>query len=134
MSFHAPRNFKPSVGLLAYEFPEPWLRILRVEAERGRVIFAEGIDLPYEPFPASRCPLRVSTDASTFRLSRIWVGGPCRGAIGIVSIRGVALCPLSEAYDDLRRFWPTCTYGGHGPTSARFLRDQLDGQRDYEPV
>jgi acetamidase/formamidase len=28
----------PGFGLLADEFPEPWLRISRVEAERGRVI------------------------------------------------------------------------------------------------
>ena len=31
----------PGFGLLADEFPEPWLRISRVEAERGRVIFTE---------------------------------------------------------------------------------------------
>jgi acetamidase/formamidase len=43
----------PGFGLLAEEFPEPWLRISRVEAERGRVIFAEGIELPYEPFPGT---------------------------------------------------------------------------------
>src|SRR5215211_578162 len=43
----------PGFGLLADEFPEPWLRISRVEAERGRVIFAEGIELPYEPFPGT---------------------------------------------------------------------------------
>ena len=43
----------PGFGLLADEFPEPWLRISRVEVERGRVIFAEGIELPYEPFPGT---------------------------------------------------------------------------------
>lgn len=43
----------PGFGLLADEFPEPWLRISRVEAERGRVVFAEGIELPYEPFPGT---------------------------------------------------------------------------------
>src|SRR5215207_4133449 len=43
----------PGFGLLADEFPEPWLRISRVDAERGRVIFAEGIELPYEPFPGT---------------------------------------------------------------------------------
>jgi len=43
----------PGFGLLADEFPEPWLRISRVEAERERVIFAEGIELPYEPFPGT---------------------------------------------------------------------------------
>jgi acetamidase/formamidase len=43
----------PGFGLLADEFPEPWLRISRVEAERGRVIFGEGIELPYEPFPGT---------------------------------------------------------------------------------
>src|SRR5215211_5279870 len=43
----------PGFGLLADEFPEPWLRISRVDAEQGRVIFAEGIELPYEPFPGT---------------------------------------------------------------------------------
>jgi acetamidase/formamidase len=43
----------PGFGLLADEFPEPWLRISRVEAERGKVVFAEGIELPYEPFPGT---------------------------------------------------------------------------------
>jgi acetamidase/formamidase len=43
----------PGFGLLADEFPEPWLRISRVEAARGRVVFAEGIELPYEPFPGT---------------------------------------------------------------------------------
>ena len=43
----------PGFGLLADEFPEPWLRISRVEAERGRVVFGEGIELPYEPFPGT---------------------------------------------------------------------------------
>jgi acetamidase/formamidase len=43
----------PGFGLLADEFPEPWLRISRVEVERGRVVFAEGIELPYEPFPGT---------------------------------------------------------------------------------
>src|ERR671927_1029078 len=43
----------PGFGLLADEFPEPWLRISRVEAEQGRVVFAEGIELPYEPFPGT---------------------------------------------------------------------------------
>ncbi len=43
----------PGFGLLADEFPEPWLRISRVDAERSTVIFAEGIRLPYEPFPGT---------------------------------------------------------------------------------
>jgi acetamidase/formamidase len=43
----------PGFGLLADEFPEPWLRISRVDAEQDRVIFAEGIELPYEPFPGT---------------------------------------------------------------------------------
>ncbi len=43
----------PGFGLLADEFPEPWLRISRVEAERHKVVFAEGIELPYEPFPGT---------------------------------------------------------------------------------
>src|SRR3712207_3872499 len=43
----------PGFGLLADEFPEPWLRISRVEAARRKVVFAEGIELPYEPFPGT---------------------------------------------------------------------------------
>jgi acetamidase/formamidase len=43
----------PGFGLLADEFPEPWLRISRVDAERGRVRFGERVELPYEPFPGT---------------------------------------------------------------------------------
>jgi acetamidase/formamidase len=54
----APRDWGwtaliPGFGLLADEFPDPWLRISKVDAERGRVQFAEGITLPYEPFPGT---------------------------------------------------------------------------------
>jgi len=43
----------PGFGLLADEFPEPWLRISRVDAEQGRVEFAEDVFLPYRPFPGT---------------------------------------------------------------------------------
>lgn len=43
----------PGFGLLADEFPEPWLRISKVDAERGRVVWSEGISLPYRPFPGT---------------------------------------------------------------------------------
>jgi acetamidase/formamidase len=43
----------PGFGLLADEFPEPWLRISRVDAERGRVVWSNGISLPYRPFPGT---------------------------------------------------------------------------------
>jgi acetamidase/formamidase len=43
----------PGFGLLADEFPEPWLRISKVDPENGRVAFADGITLPYEPFPGT---------------------------------------------------------------------------------
>jgi len=43
----------PGFGLLADEFPDPWLRISRVDQERGRVEFAPGITLPYRPFPGT---------------------------------------------------------------------------------
>jgi acetamidase/formamidase len=43
----------PGFGLLADEFPEPWLRISSVDPDAGRVRFAEGITLPYEPFPGT---------------------------------------------------------------------------------
>jgi len=43
----------PGFGLLADEFPDPWLRISRVEAEAGRVRFSERVTLPYRPFPGT---------------------------------------------------------------------------------
>jgi acetamidase/formamidase len=43
----------PGFGLLADEFPDPWLRISDVEAAQGAVRFAEGVRLPYSPFPGT---------------------------------------------------------------------------------
>jgi acetamidase/formamidase len=43
----------PGFGLLAEEYPEPWLRISDVDAKSGTVRFAEGIALPYRPFPGT---------------------------------------------------------------------------------
>ena len=43
----------PGFGLLADEYPDPWLRISKLDPEAGRVRFAEGIALPYRPFPGT---------------------------------------------------------------------------------
>jgi acetamidase/formamidase len=43
----------PGFGLLADEFPAPWLRISHVDPEQGRVAFAEDLHLPYRPFPGT---------------------------------------------------------------------------------
>jgi acetamidase/formamidase len=43
----------PGFGLLADEYPDPWLRISDVDAESATVRFAEGIALPYHPFPGT---------------------------------------------------------------------------------
>ena len=43
----------PGFGLLADEFPEPWLRISKVDAEGERVMWRDGISLPYRPFPGT---------------------------------------------------------------------------------
>jgi acetamidase/formamidase len=43
----------PGFGLLADEFPEPWLRISAVDAHAGTVDFGGGVVLPYEPFPGT---------------------------------------------------------------------------------
>jgi acetamidase/formamidase len=43
----------PGFGLLADEFPDPWLRISRVEEVAGRVRFSERVTLPFEPFPGT---------------------------------------------------------------------------------
>ena len=40
----------PGFGLLADEFPDPWLRISRIDAEARRVRFSDGISLPLAPF------------------------------------------------------------------------------------
>src|ERR671922_227575 len=43
----------PGFGLLADEYPEPWLRISEVDGASGTVRFAERILLPYRPFPGT---------------------------------------------------------------------------------
>jgi acetamidase/formamidase len=43
----------PGFGLLADEFPEPWLKISQVDEERGRVAWSDGLSLPYRPFPGT---------------------------------------------------------------------------------
>jgi acetamidase/formamidase len=43
----------PGFGLLAEEFPEPWLRVSQVDPERERVIWSDEISLPYRPFPGT---------------------------------------------------------------------------------
>jgi acetamidase/formamidase len=40
----------PGFGLLAEEFPEPWLRISAVDVERGVVRFGDRVTLPLRPF------------------------------------------------------------------------------------
>ena len=43
----------PGFGLLADEFPDPWLRISEVDGPGRRVRFAESVTLPFEPFPGT---------------------------------------------------------------------------------
>jgi acetamidase/formamidase len=43
----------PGFGLLADEFPDPWLRISEVDAETGRVRFSDAVTLPFRPFPGT---------------------------------------------------------------------------------
>jgi acetamidase/formamidase len=43
----------PGFGLLADEFPDPWLNISRVDPPTGRVEFLPGVLLPFEPFPGT---------------------------------------------------------------------------------
>jgi acetamidase/formamidase len=43
----------PGFGLLADEFPDPWLRISQVDAEHASVRFAHGVTLPFSPFPGT---------------------------------------------------------------------------------
>jgi acetamidase/formamidase len=43
----------PGFGLLADEFPDPWLRISEIEPDRAIVRFSERISLPLNPFPGT---------------------------------------------------------------------------------
>ena len=43
----------PGFGLLAEEFPEPWLKLSEVDATRARVIWSDRVTLPYRPFPGT---------------------------------------------------------------------------------
>jgi acetamidase/formamidase len=43
----------PGFGLLADEFPEPWLNISRVDPPTDRVEFLPGVLLPFAPFPGT---------------------------------------------------------------------------------
>src|SRR5579862_9168474 len=43
----------PGFGLLADEFPDPWLRISHVDPEAGRIRFSDMVTLPYRPFPGT---------------------------------------------------------------------------------
>jgi acetamidase/formamidase len=43
----------PGFGLLADEFPDPWLRISAVDGAAGRVRFSDRVSLPFRPFPGT---------------------------------------------------------------------------------
>ena len=43
----------PGFGLLADEFPDPWLNIATVDAARGHVQFLDGVTLGFAPFPGT---------------------------------------------------------------------------------
>ncbi len=43
----------PGFGLLADEFPDPWLNISQVDPQSSTVQFADGITLPFAPFPGT---------------------------------------------------------------------------------
>src|SRR2546423_937398 len=43
----------PGFGLLADEFPEPWLRISRVDGAAGRGAWSDEISLPHRPLPGT---------------------------------------------------------------------------------
>ena len=43
----------PGFGLLADEFPDPWLNISSVDADSNSVRFADDITLPFAPFPGT---------------------------------------------------------------------------------
>ncbi len=43
----------PGFGLLADDFPDPWLRISAIDARQRRVDFGDGVTLPFEPFPGT---------------------------------------------------------------------------------
>jgi acetamidase/formamidase len=106
----------PGFGLLADEFPEPWLRISRVEVERSRVVFAEGIELPYEPFPGT-----------------IGVAPAEPGPHSIVPPRaGVAIWTPS-IYESARPFTCRSAWRGHSSRSGTPTRRRATGKSVERP-
>ena len=71
----------PGFGLLADEFPDPWLRISEVDAAAGRVRFGEHVTLPTGRSRerwASPSPSRGSTPSSRPRVSAgTWTSSTC---------------------------------------------------------
>jgi acetamidase/formamidase len=43
----------PGFGLLADEFPDPWLNISSVDKDAGRLKFKDNVTLPFAPFPGT---------------------------------------------------------------------------------
>jgi acetamidase/formamidase len=43
----------PGFGLLADEFPDPWLRISTIDTDEGIVRFSDRLELPLRPFPGT---------------------------------------------------------------------------------
>jgi acetamidase/formamidase len=64
----------PGFGLLADEFPDPWLRISQVDPDGGHVAFAPGVRLPYAPFPGTIGVAPAEPGAHSVIPPRAWGG------------------------------------------------------------
>ena len=64
----------PGFGLLAEEFPEPWLNISRVDPGSGRVRFLDEVVLPFAPFPGTIGVAPAETGEHSVVPPRRWGG------------------------------------------------------------
>jgi acetamidase/formamidase len=64
----------PGFGLLADEFPAPWLNVSLIDAEAGTVQFADGVVLPFAPFPGTIGVAPRDHGQHSIRPPRMWGG------------------------------------------------------------
>jgi acetamidase/formamidase len=64
----------PGFGLLAEEFPEPWLRISGVDSQRGAVSFGDRVTLPLAPFSGNLGVAPAEPGAHSVIPPRRWGG------------------------------------------------------------
>jgi acetamidase/formamidase len=64
----------PGFGLLADQFPDPWLKIWDLDPARGAGVFADGIEVPFAPFPGTIGVAPAEAGAHSIIPPRRWGG------------------------------------------------------------